>query len=702
MGIVIHIWGLLMVLSGSLLSLTSAAANSNPDVLLNFQRNAPADTPFYVDGLVDKETAAVTQSLALYSLELELLKDQLEALSASQYSEEINFLVALLRHSLEAQNKGHDALRRYYGLNNNLASAAYLDGLIPVLQLAINDETALINAFTQASKDSGVAHKTQVWGRHTVNYWVLQTKQDFGFDVWLALAVNDNVASVALMPAQLSQARRLDVLGLLPEAYSLADSQGMAVMREAEGFLSYTAGFINVHEVARLVTDPRSSKAGEDLLALSGQKVIPPVSVACQRDWLALAQSVPKLVFGYDHMRQHKNGAQFKGHMLLQMQNEALIRALKQLNGSLPSYSLSPKDVLLSAAFGLDMSALMPVISQVRRQALSVDFDCEELIAMQAELMSAELSVLMVAAAAGQGVNGVAGAIYDIDLSAIANGNFVIDAIVSVTTESPELLSSLVSFVPQLEDVEVPLDGSSVALKLANLPMGLDPKLAQKGQHMVIFNGSEAAKTARLLAFEKPNKQGFFATSANYKKMADVANKALDLVANIGVSEASDCVELHTSIATLYGTEAEVTMQVAAENKGIRFDFSTSVITPDELSNIRIRAGRYQLKMLSEGCEWMPVGTETLKSNGTGHYKITDDAEQCALYQAQYNWQQKGRRLLFTETESLGRDNCSKTMQANDLTTNSCVALNISTNGFDCLFSSSSDHKLIYRYELFP
>jgi len=702
MRIMMRLWALVMVLGGSLLSLTSAAAYSNPDVLLNFQRNAPADTPFYVDGLVDKEMAAVTQSLAIYSLELELLKDQLEALSASQYSEEINFLVALLKHSLEAHNKGHDALRRYYGLNNNLASAVYLDGLIPVLQLAINDDTALINAFTKAGKETGVEHKTQVWGRHTVNYWVLQTKQDLGFDLWLALAVNDNVASVALMPAQLSQARRLDVLGLLPEAYSLADSQGMAAVREAEGFLNYTAGFINVHEVARLVTDPRSSKAGEDWLALSGQKVMSGVSVDCRRDWLALAQSVPKLVFGYDRMRQQKNGTQLNGHMLLQMQNKALTRALKKLNGSLPSYSLSSKDVLLSTAFGLDMSALMPVISQVRRQALSAQFDCEELIAMQAELMSTELSVLMVAAAAGQGVSGVAGAIYDIDLSALANGHFVIDAIVSVTTEYPELLSSLVSFVPQLEGVEVPSDGSSVALNLANLPLGLNPKIAQKGQHVVIFNGSTAAKTARHMTFEKPNKQGFLATSVNYKKMAGVANKALGLVANIGVSEASDCVDLHTSIATLYGTEAEVTMQMAAEEKGIRFDFNTSVITPDGLSNQRIRAGRYQLKVLSDGCEWLAVGTETLKSDGAGHYKINDDAGQCALYQAQYTWQQKGSRLLFSETESLGRDNCSNTMQTYELMTNSCIALNISNNGFDCLFSSASDNKRIYRYELSP
>jgi hypothetical protein len=702
MGIIIRMFVLVMVLSGSLYSLTSSAAYSNPDILLNFQRNAPADTTFYVDGLVGKETAAVAQSLAVYNLQLELLVAELEGLNADQYSAEIDFLATLLKHGLDAQNEGHDALRNYYGLDDSLASAVYLDGLIPVLQLAIGDKNSLINAFSRASKESGVEHKTQIWGRHTVDYWVLQTKQDLGFDLWLALAVKDQVASVALMPAQFSQARRLDVLGLLPEAYSLADSQGMVEVREAEDFLNYTAGFVNLLEIARLATDPHSSKTGEDLIALSGQGALPLVSVACRRDWLDLAQAMPKLVFGYDSMRQQKNASRLDGHMLLQVQDVGLTQALQKLNGHIPSYALSSKDVLLSAALGVDMATLMPVISQLRRQALSAHFDCQDLIAMQAELMSADLSVLMVAAAAGQGISGVSAAIYDMDLSAMTNGNFVIDAIVSVTTEYPELLSNLVSFVPQLEGIEVPTDGSNVAIELAALPIGLSPKMAQKGKHVVIFDGPMAAEAAQYMTFEKPNKLGIFATSTNYKKLAEIANEALGLVANVGVSEASDCAELHANMATLYDTATAITMLVAAEDKGIRFDFNAYVVKPDDASNRRVKTGRYQLEMLADGCQWLPVGTETIKPDGTGQYKITDDTDQCALYQTQYNWQQQGRRLVFSETESLGRDSCSENMQTFELLNNSCIVLNVSVSGFDCLYSSSSSDRLIYRYILYP
>jgi hypothetical protein len=690
------------LLSISLHTKASFVAYSDPDILLYFQSNAPADTTFYTDGLVAGEMTVVAESLAVYNLQLELLVTELETLNADQYSAEIEFLVTLLRHGLAAQTEGQDALFNYYGLDDNLASAFYLDGLIPVLQLAIFDKQPLINALGQASKQSGVVHKTQVWGRHPVDYWVLQTEQDLGFDLWLAVATKGKVASIALIPAHLSQARRLDVLGLLPEAYSLADSHAMAYVRETEGFLNYTAGFVNLLEIVRLVTDPHASKAGEDLIALSGRDALPLVSVACRRDWLDLAQGMPKLVFGYDSIYKQASETRLDGHMLLQIEDADITQALQQLNGHLPNYSLSPKDVLLSAALGLNMSALVPVISQLRRQVLSAHFDCQELVEIQGELISVDLSMLMVAAAVGQGVSGIGGAIYDIDLSAIARGNFAIDTLISVSTEHPELLSNLASLLPQLEGVEVPSDSSSIALNLPNLPAGLNPKLAHKGKHIVIFDGSFGAESAQQMSFEQLNKRGIFAASTNYNKLGKLANDALDLVANMYSTEASECAELHVNLATLNDLAVATTIIAAVEDEGIRFDFNTQIPQPNHASSRRVKAGHYQLKKLADNCIWLTVGNETIKADGSGHYEISDDTEQCAFYKARYEWQQQGRRLVFRESESLGRDSCSENMEAMELQNSACLVINVSNNGFDCLFTPSSDGRQIYRYVLHP
>jgi len=693
---------LLAAISGCSSVIANNISYSDETILFNFQDNAPADTMFYLDGLVDSKTATVAEALSVYSPQMELLVVQLDSLDANQYQAEIDFMGALLAHGLEAQKNGLQGVRNAYGLHKSMASATYLDGLIPVFQVAIDDPQPLKSLFIQAAKDSGVAHKVLTLGHHTIDYWVLQTKQDLGVDLWLTLAATDSVASIAIMPAHLSQARRLDVLGLLPEAYSLADAQGMKEVRKTEGFLNYTAGFFNILEITRLATDPKNSKAGEDLMTLAGQEILPELSVACRRDWLGLAENVPKLVFGTDVMNLQGNTIEFNGHMLLQIKDANIAQTLQQLNGHLPNYALSVKDTLLSVALGLDMSALMPAISNLRRQLLASSFDCQELVDLQEEAMSIDLSALMVASAAGQGISGFGAAIYDIDFSAIAKGNFATDAIISITTAYPELLSSLVSFVPQLEGISIPSDGSSVDLNLNSFPPGLKPKMAIKGNHFVIYDGPISAAVAEQMAFETPNKRGLYASSVNYEKLGSMVYESLDLFTSSNNFNANECADLHVAMSTFSNTKAAITMEKVAVKEGVRFDLKSLITAPSRNTYTDIRPASYQLLRLSDGCEWLFAGVQSLHSDGTGDYEVADDAQECAVVKTQYNWQQSGARIMFNETASFGRDACSENMTESVLLENECIVLDASKSGFDCLFSPASDTKEIYRYILRP
>ncbi|HCH31517.1 MAG TPA: hypothetical protein DE045_01070 [Oceanospirillaceae bacterium] len=689
------------MLSTASLAMANSITVSNDDVLFSFQHSAPADTLFYVDGWADKNTLAATRNFSASSLQLELAVAELESLDPNKYTAEIAFIVTLLEQWLAAQATGHEGLSSYYGLHENLASAVYLDGLIPVLQLALNNQAAFFEALSKAGEQSGLVHKNQLWGRYSVDYWVLQTKSDLGFDLWLTLVIKDNVATIALIPAILSQARRLDALGLLPEAYSLADSQSMVNIREQEGFLPYTAGFANLLEMTRLVTDPRSSKAGEDLMAVAGKQALPPVSVACRRDWLELAHNTPKLVFGYDRISLQRDTVA-DGHMLLQINNPTVSEALQKLNGYLPNYSLLAQDSLLSLALGIDINALMPVVSQLRRQALSTYFNCEQLIAMQSDLIAADISPLMIAAAAGQGINGVGAVLYDIDLTSITSGELVVDALISVTTEHPEMLSNLVSFIPELHGLEVPIDGTSVALGLPNLPVGLSPKLAVKGQNIVLYNGPKSADAAQQLTYEEPSKRGVFSASSNYQKLNQIAVNTVDFIAQMSLTEASECAELYANISSMHDSVDASTMRVTVEDNGIRLDFGVQVDHSARTLAPGIQDGHYRLQLLGEGCIWEPVGSEKMSADGTGQYDVLDDMGQCSLHQSQYIWQQQGRRLIYNEKTSLGRDSCSDNMQNYTLENYTCIIINASASGFDCLYNPSSEDKRLYRYVLSP
>ena len=317
-----------------------------------------------------------------------------------------------------------------------------------------------------------------------------------------------------------------------------------------------------------------------------------------------------------------------------------------------------------------------------------------------------DLSALFIAASAGQGFSGLGAAIYDIDLATIADGSVVIDAIVSITTQYPELLSSLVPFVPQLSGVEIPSDGSSVALNIAELPPGITPKLAVKGKHFVIFDGPISKRVAQEMQFEKTNKLGIYSSSINYEKLGNMVSQGIGIFAGESGFKAHECADLHVSMATLSNTKANITMQMAAQSKGIRFDVNSRVKLPanspsGEPTNA-VKPGNYLLQTLAQGCEWIDVGTESIHADGTGQYEIINESQECATFQAQYDWQQLGGRLVFSETLSQARESCNQAMDDQELLTSQCILLASRGSGFDCLFIGSNDTHVIYRYALIP
>tara|TARA_B110000208_G_scaffold160497_1_gene195662 strand:- start:2319 stop:3554 length:1236 start_codon:yes stop_codon:yes gene_type:complete len=411
-------------------------------------------------------------------------------------------------------------------------------------------------------------------------------------------------------------------------------------------------------------------------------------------------------VFGVDSMGLQDDVLDLDAHLLLQITDVGVAQALEQLNGHLPSYTLTAQDALFSAALGFDMSALVPVMSQLRSKMLAADFSCDELQDLQKEAMAMDLSALFIAASAGQGFSGLGAAIYDIDLATIADGSVVIDAIVSITTQYPELLSSLVPFVPQLSGVEIPSDGSSVALNIAELPPGITPKLAVKGKHFVIFDGPISKRVAQEMQFEKTNKLGIYSSSINYEKLGNMVSQGIGIFAGESGFKAHECADLHVSMATLSNTKANITMQMAAQSKGIRFDVNSRVKLPanspsGEPTNA-VKPGNYLLQTLAQGCEWIDVGTESIHADGTGQYEIINESQECATFQAQYDWQQLGGRLVFSETLSQARESCNQAMDDQELLTSQCILLASRGSGFDCLFIGSNDTHVIYRYALIP
>jgi len=594
--------------------------------------------------------------------------------------------------------KGNKTLIEEYGLAQDLASAFYMDGMIPVVQLAISEKEPLLAAFIKAGNESGMQHRTESWGPQQVRFWVLPTKLHLGVDLWLTLAVQDNFASIALLPESLPRSRKLDALGLLPEVQSLADTKTMSILRKQQGFTDYAAGFFSIVEIAKALLQGSSNKTSEDMAILIGTTPAAALPLDCRDEIVALADNMPRLVYGFNTIKKQSNTTRVRGHLLLEIVDQHIVSELKTLNGHLPAYANQPGDALIAVGFGLDMAALGSVVNNLRARLINKKFSCRALSGLQAEAIAMDPTMLAVAIAMGQGVSGIGAAIYNLDVINLMEGRFVIDGLVSIATENPNLLAQLASLVPQLEGIDIPTDGSSASLIVPDMPPGLSPEIAVKGKHLVIFDGNTAAKTAQLMRAEKLNNNGLFAIAANYIKVGDLASQALGQISNLTVSDASSCAEYQSALAAFKNNDVQISAVERFTDSGFQIDFDSKI----QVARYEFRPGNYRLQQLGDGCTWEFIGYEIMAAGGTGGYSILDEAKQCEIYKGEYSWERQGMRLDFNEQSVRYRDSCSDSMETGEPTQYSCIIITLNPDGFDCLINYGEDQKQVYRYMLEP
>jgi hypothetical protein len=684
-----------------LLANTSYASRVNKqssDPLTRFQQQAPADTLFYVDGSLDWRTRSIDMGRLTSVSQMQSVVDELEKIAEEISLPEFDFFSILLNDFMAVRATGDKNFVAHYGLDKYMSSAFYMDGLMPVLQFGVERPEAILKAFDKAGQESFLPRSTAMWGEHQVHYWTLNTGPEVGFDLWFTLSLQDTIATITVIPENFSEARRLDILGLAPETRSLADTNAIATLRDEENFIDYMAGYFSVLELTRMLSGTESNKASMDLQQLTMNTTDSPFTPSCGQELTLMAEGMPRVTFGYDAVKKQGNSITMEGHAIIEVTNQDIAAQLTKLNGHLPSYVNSADDSLFSMALGLDVTSLTPVFNDLRARFMANDFACAELAELQMAATAMDPSALAIATAMGQGISGVGLAIYDLDIKSLMAGLFSVDGLVTIAAENPALLVGLVGLVPELGSVVIPSDGTTVPLNLPDLPPGVQPKVAVKGNQVVIFDGDEAASAARSLAFEKLNQDGLFAFTADYNKVAAIAQEAMPAIGDMTDMSINDCADLHSSLALLNDLNTDVAMTETFTNKGLRIDFETKFYGVPGKSQMWSPEGDYLVEELTEGCTWETFGYETLSGNGTGGYAISDEYNQCDLYVVEYDWQQSGVTLSFVERDALDRETCADEFEVGETSEYSCTLITQSDNSFDCMFDYGDGDRQVYRY----
>ncbi|AJQ93056.1 hypothetical Protein YC6258_01006 [Gynuella sunshinyii YC6258] len=660
----------------------------------HFQANAPADTVLYFDGKLSTGNNAYASEAGLAQWQ-QTYQELVDTIAGD--SDQARFFLALLDDFVETAAQGDNAVIERYGLNSQMNMAIYMDGLLPVFQFAVKKPQNFMDTLQELEEQTGYKHEVQDLNGHAIWVWEVENKDP---GLHFAVSAEKKYVTASFLFGTDSDTRKMQRLALEEDPNTLKDSKQVAELKKKYGFGDPMSGFINLVEVARTILKPEQSSAGKDLLVAFGDEYEPLVSAVCADEMIGMVQGAPRIVAGYRDFKTSKDSFKFDLTTLLEVTDEQSVTDLQKLNGHLSPAASVANGQIVSLAVGLDVANLTPVISNFWNRFVKAEFNCDVLQQAQQEAKNTNPATLSILTAMVQGLKGASMQLFDVQFDKTNQALGGIDALVALSSTSPATLVGLLANVPYLQDVHIPEDGTAVDLDIPYLPEGVKLKAAIKGNNLTVFSGDKAGKAADDLGKEKLNSNGLYSFALDYAKLSALVEDIIPVVGQQTDMEPSSCADVYMSLTGLKSVDMKLMMKQGVNQYGIFTDIQADGKTLKNAKTGQFSPGKYNVSMLDWGCEWLEFGQEEIRKDGTGFYATQDDAQQCEIFKAEYQWQKNGNVLAFTETKNVSRDSCDVPFEEVEPDGYECTIVHSSDNGFDCLFDYGDGEKAVYRYTI--
>jgi len=670
----------------------SVQIHATSRVLSQFQADAPSDTIFYAEASLAMLSNTGAASLVQGS-QVEQFLDMFDRDESLNRSPESKFLIRLVEDYAARVAEGPKKLTRYYGLSANNEFAVYLEGMAPVMHIAVRNPNAIRDLLIQYSEESGVKYQSETWMKTPAFVWKISPKKGVNFSV---VFEKKRVTLGFYLDAD-TEERKFRRLGLIKETSSVANKNIMANLQKQYGFVEVMQGYLNLVELARVGLQLADNSLSQDLKLLNPNPSAP-LTKACRDEFMTLAESVPRLVMGYDEVRTRGSQVHLQASTILEIKDAEAITVLSQLNGHLSELAMGQNGQIFSLAMGLDADQLSYVVTHLWTRLINSEFECGQLIELQASAEASNPATVAIFAAMAQGLQGVSLSVFDLEITDIENFEFTLDALVTLSSEKPELLAGLLANIPQLKGLQLPVDGSEYPVTSLGLAPEKTPSMAIRGDHLAMFIGDTSRRISNKLVDEKLNHQGLFGMTFDYKKFYDLLSDSLLATPELTIDmDATTCAQVYSSILPLSALDATATIMGGFNESGFVSDINVDMA---EVANQPIQSvvGEYHLEQLTDGCAWELVGEEIMKKNGTGNYSVSDVSGQCLIYGSDYQWSQNGARVSFDITHSESRETCDDSFIPDDVSNYDCIIVDQNAGGFSCMFSYDDDYQEIYRY----
>jgi len=528
----------------------------------------PADTLFFYGGL---EKASLKDSLEIYTAGYEwiindadlskiLNDDQLAHASPAE-----KMLASLLVEYMRLlQDIPHAA--ENLGIDDNVESAVYTVGAIPVLRLKLTNKTAF-NAFINRAEQAVNVTPSQETLKGSANNSISANHYSFDrpdttepTESNLVIATNSDYAVVTFATPLEDTAAKNIIMGVNKPENSLAATSLLADLKTKYGFHPAYLGYVNHLEIMNGMTASNSNNFSRmlDMLIQLANKYKPgadkglgqldqsspavdsnPLKAMrtpeCRDELMAVAKMWPRTVFGYTEFSMDTTPKKFLARMVIESLDTAFLADLKTLRGFIPTAlrQVNEKPVF-GFGLGLNVDAMMPFLTKTLQSFAQKSYQCEILVDTQQQLAGANpaMAVGMMAGMAA-GLQGISASILDMDGSMDFSGNGTmpnvnsIDALITISSTNPQGIVMLAAnFMQGMPPLNIPADGTPIDFPIPlPLPEGKTAKLAIKGNHLVAYVGDKAEQAANRLASDALQANGLFTFNMDMGKyMKLVAN----------------------------------------------------------------------------------------------------------------------------------------------------------------------------------
>lgn len=451
-----------------------------------------------------------------------------------------NFLLSLMT-SYETGLADPDLLIKTFGLADNVRAYFYTLGLSPVFKIEVANEQAIWELLDKTELETGYTHKKGTLENIPYRAYAINAADD-DVKIDVIVAIDKGLLTITLNssyhePALLSQA-----LGLTKAKDSLQASGVVEQIIKKHNFSQASVGFINHialvkgltttgdNQLAQQITN-LEQKLGED----SGLGLIR--NEQCAAEFASIANNWPRTVSGYNQLKISTKESTITAETIVESNNQVILKALSELRGYIPNYTADINNNVFSLAFGFDVSKLASTLNSVWGDLQTPSYSCQPLAEIQAQITASGESIAMAGMGANManGVQGLSLGILDYAISAVDGKPQIdrLDALLTLSAENPQQLFNTVKmFLPELQHLQLASDSEPVQLiKILPIPteMNIDPKLAIKGKHIVIYNGKKGEQAANQLATETLSKNGLTSISFDFKKIASPLVTAAEL-----------------------------------------------------------------------------------------------------------------------------------------------------------------------------